>query len=84
MSEFQIMTGVPAPDNLRHRKALYPFDKMEVGQSFFVPGQTKRSMSQNCRTWSKKLNATFVCDDYSVTDEQGTVTVGTMVWRVAN
>lgn len=82
MSDFQILTGIPTPDNLRTRKALYPFDKLEVGQSFFAPGQPKRSMSQNCRTWSKKLNACFVCDDYVVTEADGSTTAGSMVWRI--
>jgi len=37
MTELQIENGIPIPTlNTRGRKGIYPFKKMEIGQSFFV------------------------------------------------
>lgn len=41
---FEIVSGftMPAPTGRGRREATYPFDKLEIGQSFFIPATAER------------------------------------------
>lgn len=78
--DYKILKGIPAPK--AKQTAQYPFEKLEVGQSFFIPAAHKRSVQQTCRNWSKRLKSTFVADDFTLTNSEGTEAEnGVMVWR---
>lgn len=78
--DYQILKDIPAPKVKTYCQ--YPFDKLEVGQSFFIPDAQKRSVQQTCRNWSKRLQKTFIADDYTMSAGQiDKADVGVMVWR---
>lgn len=79
MTTYVILNNIPAPSS-RRQPAQYPFELLEVGQSFFVPGGQKRSVQQNCRNWSKRLDKKFIADDYTQ-QTPGGPEEGVMVWR---
>lgn len=68
MSEFKIEKNVPVPVSYTKNNLKYPFDQMEVGDSFFIPfkeGQSNEekrkitnAVSSSCFTYkrAKKLN----------------------------
>ena len=39
-SEYEIESGIEIPERQK-RKSKYPFCKLEIGDSFFIPGKTK-------------------------------------------
>lgn len=91
----EVIKNVPLPKSSRTppppaRK--YPFEEMEVGDMFFVPGKTKNSLSTRASSVGKKLDRKYVtrstimaetiegwepCDDK---DPDAVVGVG--VWRI--
>lgn len=74
---FKIEKGVPLPaDDRPGRRAKYPFEDMDIGDSFFVPGHMK--MASTISAAGRKLGMKF---RYKVQTESGTE--GTRVWRVA-
>lgn len=81
MTAYKILDGIPAPTG-RQQATLYPFETLEIGQSFFIPNAHKRSIQQTCRNWSKRLQRTFVADDYMMSAGQiDKADAGVMVWR---
>ena len=70
---FEIEKGVPIPMMGRGRQ-VYPWDRMEVGDSFFVPSMKRYRFSGRVRTASKRYGVTFKLA------QEGT---GVRVWRVA-
>lgn len=40
-------------------RSKYPFNTLEVGQSFFVPNAKQPTMGSNCIYWSGKLGREF-------------------------
>jgi hypothetical protein len=66
--------GIPIPDTLRKRAEKYPFDTMEVGQSFLLNGGVKnpKNLAARARTKHKpkRFNAAETPD-------------GWRIWRVA-
>ena len=75
--EFKIESGVPIPNEARSGRTKYPLDRLQVGNSFFVP-TTALKKAQNLRaTFSvraKKKGIKIV----SIADE-----TGIRVWRTA-
>ena len=72
---FMIEKNVPLPEqNIRWK---YPFDQMEVGDSFFVPNKESTQMSALCKRASKRLEARFVTAKAEAGDAKGV-----RVWRV--
>ena len=74
MSEFTIEKGIPVPKMTgAGRKTKYPFESMQVGDSFFVKDGTVKTLSRSCGTYGKRLERKFT---------SRTVNGGARVWRV--
>lgn len=74
MSEFTIEKGIPVPKMTgAGRKTKYPFESMQVGDSFFVKDGTVKTLSRSCGTYGKRLERKFA---------SRTVEGGARVWRV--
>ena len=45
----------------RHKQSKYPFEQLNVGQSFFVPGHetTRAIMLRHCDRWGKRHKAKY-------------------------
>jgi hypothetical protein len=72
---FSIEKDVPLPEkNVRWK---YPFDQMEVGDSFFVVNKDTTQMSALCKRAGKRLEGRFVTAK-SEKDGQS----GVRVWRM--
>jgi hypothetical protein len=67
----KVEKGIPAP--LMREVIDYPYENMEVGDSFFVEGGTLNRMCYQNRRWGKKLGGRF-----TVKKVEG----GVRVWRV--
>lgn len=65
----EVEKGIPMPDKVRARNGKYPWDTMEVGDSFFLPGRTKKILVQ------KRLKPRIF--------RQAAVEGGLRVWRCA-
>jgi hypothetical protein len=74
MQEFTIEDNVPMPE--KHVRWKYPFGKLEVGQSFFVPHKDTTQMSALCKRAARRLEARFASAK-AERDGQS----GTRVWR---
>lgn len=73
MSEFTIEKGIPVPKQIgAGRKTKYPFDLMEVGDSFLVTDLKVKTISRSCGTYGKRLERKFT---------SRTVDGGVRVWR---
>lgn len=81
----KIFNDIPLPEMTpQERKTVYPFQTLQVGQSFFVPRTTKRRFGQTVRNNTERLGKSFYCADYTIKDEDGEdETSGVMVWRIA-
>lgn len=80
---FQIETDVPVPPKSARRGSTekYPFAKMEIGQSFFVPGEVK--MNSTIASAQKRTGHKFEAfPDQDGTGEDGKPCKGVRVWRV--
>lgn len=65
----EIEMGIPMPEKLSARNGKYPWDNMEVGDSFFLAGRTKKVLVP-ARLKPKIFR-------------QGAVEGGLRVWRTA-
>jgi hypothetical protein len=73
-----IEKGIPMPKEARGRKRLWPFADMEVGDSFFLAGDSakcQRVLTNASRYYRNKTGAVFVTRS---------VEGGARVWRVAD
>ena len=75
MIDIKIEKGIPMPDT-RQKTSIYPFENMEVGDSFFAPNKTRQQMDNACGHWRKAKGWKFVLR-YQQEDEVS----GTRVWR---
>jgi len=76
MNSFTVEDGVTIPDKRQPgRPSKYPFDTMEIGQSFFAPGIKDRKVGNAARHYRPKR---FRCRTMV---ENGIR--GTRCWRVA-
>jgi len=72
---FAIEKAVPPPASFgRGAKPKYPFARLEVGDSFFVPGMRARALSNAAQWHTQKTGAKFQCV---------TVDGGARCWRIA-
>lgn len=88
-----VMPRIPIPDysvrTLAFKSRKYPFDKLEVGDWFFLPGRTKNNLSTYACTVSKKLGKTFatrllyVLNDVKVDADTDGAVLGVGVWRIS-
>lgn len=77
MTDIKIDTDVPFPEERGGTApALYPFEKMEVGHSFFAPGKKRSQMDNAAGHWRKKKGWRFMIRE---TEENGIK--GARVWR---
>jgi len=75
--EFKIESGVPIPADARSGRTKYPIDRLQVGNSFFVPTSTlqkAKNLRASFATRAKKKSIKIV----SIADE-----TGVRVWRTA-
>lgn len=68
----QLEKGVAIP--VKRERVNYPYEGMEVGDSFLAAGATLAQMCYQDRKWGKKLGREFTCR------KEGD---GVRVWRVA-
>lgn len=76
MTNIQIDKNVPMPEDTRTTASTYPFEQMEVGDSFFVPGKKRTQMDNACGHWRKKKGWKFTVNART---EEGVL--GCRVWR---
>lgn len=87
MTDIKIEKGIPMPD-ARPKSGIYPFEGMEVGDSFFAPNKTRSQMDNACGHWRKTKGWKFVIryqeeeisvpfSDYPKTEKVS----GSRVWR---
>lgn len=72
---FIIDKGIPLPE--KHVRWKYPFDQMEVGDSFFVVNKDTTQMSALCKRAGKRLERRFVTAKVEQNGESGC-----RVWRM--
>lgn len=65
VEQYAIEKGLPIPDTMTQRATKYPFAKMEVGDSFFIPLTTqpkasaRSSLYMSIRAFNKANNKDF-------------------------
>ena len=82
MSEFKIDKNVAIPLNPggAGRSSIFPWDEMEVGDSFFIPGKSTRHVALGKR---RRKNGYRICCR-TVTEGKGRgAKKGVRVWRIA-
>lgn len=72
----KIDKDVPLPEGAA-RSTTYPFEDMEINDSFFVPGKNSDQLTNAASHWRKKNGWSFACRN---TEEEGVK--GARVWRV--
>jgi len=75
---FRIDDDVPLPEK-RERKPTFPFDELEVGQSFWVPDRWRRIESVR---GAARLQTTKGKKHFTAAREQNDEGDGCRVWRV--
>ena len=88
----EIKRNVPIPKAIRppgKGRRKYPFDSMDVGDSFFLPGREKNTLSNHASTVGRKMGRKFstrLCWMQETIDgwelcPDGMGTLGIGVWR---
>jgi hypothetical protein len=72
---FKIDKGIPVAPRRGSRASIYPFDDMDVGDSFLVPFETKaaKAVHAAAQVARRRLGRTFAVR---------AVAEGTRVWRI--
>ena len=73
----KVESGIPVPARTSRqggRPSIYPFAGLDVGDSFFIPGKTVKTMSQTASKAAKRLGIEVITR---------TVDGGVRVWRTA-
>jgi hypothetical protein len=53
----KIESNIPIPKiSKKGRQKVYPFDEMNVGDSFFIEGRTTSQLSSVANNWSKRYD----------------------------
>ncbi len=72
---YEIEKNIPVPGDVKiDKRKKYPFDQMNVGDSFFAKNKTARSLSNSSQWHAKKTGKKFTCT---------TEADGARCWRVA-
>jgi len=74
MSEFKVEKGIPFPDDRKTRNRRFPWKQLDVGDSFFVPEVTVKSICGSLAYARKSTQYAFSCR---------AVEGGIRVWRIA-
>lgn len=78
MSEIKIDKGVPLPEpSKRGPKHVYPWEKLQVGDSFFVPGKKTNTFGGQLTRFKK--SAGIKCVIRTVTENN---VKGVRIWRI--
>jgi hypothetical protein len=78
--EFKLDDNVPIPETSRgERPSKYPWDTMNVGQSFFVPGAKQSTFNTLTAGRTKKYNGERKFISKAVTEDG---VEGVRVWRI--
>lgn len=94
---FNLQSNVAIPKTIRPtsrgRRRKYPFEAMQVGSFFFVPGKTRQQLYGHVWQVGKDLDMKFavrlsymrkVLDDWQPCDQMDVgATLGVGVWRTA-
>lgn len=76
---YQIESGIAIPKKLTGLGvSKYPFDAMEVGDSFFCPGKTSDQLAGSAHSHGKRTGR-----KYTVRKAEENATQGARVWRTA-
>jgi hypothetical protein len=75
--KYVIQEGIPFPEKRRGRQSPFQFDKMEVGESIFVPDRNEENIYSTIYSAGKKLGRKFIAANE--VDEEGVE--GVRVWR---
>lgn len=92
----EVQKNVPVPKVIKASASVrrkYPFEDMDVGDMFFVPGKSKNTLTTHASTVGKNLNRKFItrlthmietADGWkrAAADEPGAIQ-GIGVWRTA-
>lgn len=73
-TQFKIEKGIPVPAKGTGRASMYPWDDMEIGDSFFVKGKKSSALSATTKRIAKTRGFKF-----TVRQLEG----GVRVWRIA-
>ena len=73
----EIESNVPIPESTSGRRLKYPFESLEVGDSFFVEGKEPAQVSGSKKHFSAKLGHRYICR--TVTEDG---VKGVRLWRV--
>lgn len=73
--EIKIDKTIPIPSDVgAGRKAIYPFELMEVGDSFLVPAELRETAKSSAYSWASRKGVKFAVR---------TSRDGVRVWRTA-
>lgn len=75
--DFEIEDDIPMPEGRDTLTAKYPYDRLEVGQSFFVPQKESKNMSASTRYWRSK----YPDRDWRVKKAEHNGVEGVRIWR---
>ena len=67
---------IPMPESRSTGTSIYPFEDLEVGDSFFAPGKSRAQMDNACGHWRKKKGWKFTIEGRTEND-----VIGARVWR---
>lgn len=73
---FKIDKEIPIPEQVR--KTEYPFEQMEVGDSFFAEGKTTDQLGNASGHWRKKKGWGFTIRKETSEDGKN----GARIWRI--
>ena len=76
-STIPVQSGIPIPDDVRTRASIYPWTTMADGDSFFLPGKSKKSFTSTAAAAGKRHGFRS-----RVADAQEGGVTGCRVWRV--
>jgi hypothetical protein len=72
---YEVQKNIPIPSAAKtDKRKKYPFDEMDVGDSFFVANMTARALSNSSQWHANKTGKKFTC---------ATEADGARCWRVA-
>jgi hypothetical protein len=74
MSEFKVEKGIPLLDNRKTKNRRYPWRQLDVGDSFFIPEVTVKSICGSLSYARKSTHCAFSCR---------AVEGGVRIWRIA-
>lgn len=81
MSEFEIEKGIPVPEIIERRASHYPWEQMEVGDSFYAPVQGEEDTVSRVRNRLNQARANAK-KKYGIDTIINADHKGVRVWRI--